>query len=97
MDHDLPRSEPSGRARLDQARRRLVAVEGFYVHLAIFALVVAALFVLDWATGQEWWVHWVIAGWGVGLAAHALATFAKVPEAIRHWERRKVREYMRRP
>ncbi|MET0569541.1 MAG: 2TM domain-containing protein [Hyphomicrobiaceae bacterium] len=82
-------------ARLDRARRQLAAVEGFYIHLAAFAIVIAALVALNWATGDEWWVQWVFAGWGLGVVAHALAVFGKAPAALRHWEQRKVREYMR--
>jgi len=82
-------------ARLDQARRRLAAEMGFYIHFAAFILVVTALFALNWATGEGWWVQWVFAGWGIGVAAHALAVFGRTPAAIRHWEQRKVRQYMR--
>ena len=97
MDNTPNKAAPAvaDHARLDRARRQLAAVEGFYIHLAAFAIVIAALLALNWATGDEWWVQWVFAGWGLGVVAHALAVFGKAPAALRHWEQRKVREYMR--
>jgi len=85
----------SEHARLDRARRQLAAVMGFYAHLAAFLVVIAILAALNWASGDEPWVQWVIAGWGLGVVAHALAVFGRAPAALRHWEQRKLREYMR--
>lgn len=82
-------------ARLDRARRQLAAVTGFYAHLAAFFLVIVGLALLNWASSDVWWVHWVIIGWGLGLGAHAFAVFGRAPAAFRHWEQRKLREYMR--
>lgn len=82
-------------ARLDRARRRLADIMGFYIHSAVFVAVLLGLLGLNWAMDDEWWVQWVFVGWGIGVIAHAVAVFGKIPASIRHWEQRKVREYMR--
>lgn len=91
------RSNAADRVRLEQAVKRVAAIEGFYIHLAAFAAVLIGLFALNWASGEEWWVQWVFAGWGIGVAAHAFSVFGRAPTAIRGWEQRKLREYMRNP
>lgn len=81
--------------RLDRARRRLAAVEGFFIHLGVFVVVMAGLVALNWAMHDQWWVQWVFLGWGLGVLFHALAVFGRMPAAVQHWEKRKLREYMR--
>jgi fatty acid desaturase len=85
------------RSRLKQAKRRLGAIKGFYIHLAVFTLVVAGLLAVDLATGGEWWVHWVLLGWGIGVVAHAIAVFGRLPRAVTEWEQRKLRQLMQGP
>jgi hypothetical protein len=46
----------------------------FVIHLAIFVLVVSLLAALNlYRNPQKIWFVWVLAGWGIGLAAHDLA------------------------
>jgi hypothetical protein len=80
--------------RLARARRQLAALEAFYIHLFVFATVLAALAVINWATGGPWWVLWVLLGWGVGVLAHALTVFGQTSRAIADWEERKLREFL---
>ena len=48
----------------------------FYDHLAIYLVVNAALCALDVLTGTDKLLfYWVLGGWGIGLAAHALRVF----------------------
>lgn len=82
--------------RLAQARRRVEAIKGFYIHLAVFVVVMLGLVVVDAATGERWWVHWVFFGWGIGILVHALAVFGQAPAFVEAWERRKIDELMRR-
>ena len=65
-------------ARLDAARRRVAALKGFYIHVGVFALVLAGLLILNSLTGGPWWVVWVFLGWGAGVLAHGLALSAPV-------------------
>jgi hypothetical protein len=81
---------------VSRARRRLADLKGFYIHLFIFAAVVGGLFLVNVGTGGAWWVQWVFFGWGIGMVAHAIATFWRTPTFISQWERRKLRQLMGR-
>ena len=70
-----------------EAVERLQARRGFFVHLGVYIIVNAALF-LQWAIvtpGAGYWPIWTLFGWGVGLAFHGLAVFAgnKEPDEAR--------------
>jgi hypothetical protein len=80
--------------RLAQARRRLAALKGFYVHLLVFAMVLAGLAIINLATGGPWWVLWVLLGWGIGILAHAVAVFGRSSQMIADWERQKLRQFL---
>jgi multisubunit Na+/H+ antiporter MnhB subunit len=83
--------------QVQSARRRVAEIEGFYVHLSVYVGVLVLLTALNATTvGDQWWVHWVWLGWGIGVLAHAFAVFAEKPQFIVNWERRKFREIVRR-
>ncbi len=48
------------------ARRR-----GLKIHAMAFVVVTALLGAFDWYTAEPYWIHWVVMGWGTGLAMHA--------------------------
>lgn len=50
---------------------------GFRTHAVIFAGVTALLAAVDWYTADPYWVHWVILGWGAGLAGHYWLAFMR--------------------
>jgi hypothetical protein len=81
--------------KLARAKRRVAALKGFYVHLTVFVLVMAGLAVINFLTGQPWWVLWVLLGWGIGLLAHGLAVSVRTSRAIANWEERKTQQYLR--
>ena len=81
---DAPlRSDVQDNAKLARARRRVAAIKGFYVHLLVFALVLAGLFAINAVSGGPWWVLWVLFGWGIGVVAHGLAVFGRTPPGSR--------------
>jgi len=95
---DAPlRSDVQDNAKLARARRRVAAIKGFYVHLLVFALVLAGLFAINAVSGGPWWVLWVLFGWGIGVVAHGLAVVGRTPQAIADWEERKVRQLANEP
>jgi hypothetical protein len=89
-----PRSPRPGGPRLAEARRRVAALKGFYIHLIVFALVLLGLFIINSASGGPWWVLWVFVGWGLGVAAHGLAVSGRGSRTIAAWEERKLRDYL---
>ena len=89
-----PHPAPTEQERLARARRRLAALKGFYVHLLVFVMVLAALTIINIATGGPWWVLWVLLGWGIGVLAHAATVFGGSSRAVASWEERKLREFM---
>jgi len=48
------------------ARRR-----GLRLHAMAFVVVTVLLGAFDWYTAEPYWIHWVVMGWGAGLATHA--------------------------
>ena len=80
--------------RLEMARVRARELRDLHSHLVVFGAAMALLAVLDALTGGGWWVQWPLAGWGVGLAAHAVTLWGRRrwgPE----WEDRKVTELLK--
>lgn len=50
--------------------------KGFWIHLTAYVVVVGALAILNLSNNPDkLWVLWVAGGWGIGIAAHALAFF----------------------
>lgn len=76
--------------KIAKAKRKVEAMTGFYIHAFVFAAVILGLFVLNATSGDDWWVHWVVIGWGLGLALHAGLVWGRVADRITHWQLRKV-------
>jgi hypothetical protein len=78
--------------KLARAKRQVAAIKGFYIHLFVFVVVMATLLAINLATTGIWWVQWPFFGWGIGVLAHALAVFGRMPRVIQKWEARKIQE-----
>jgi hypothetical protein len=51
--------------------------KGFAIHLAAYLLVNALLVGINLATNPDrLWCKWPLLGWGVGILAHGIATYA---------------------
>jgi 2TM domain len=88
-----PSSAPDAE-KLERAKRRVAAIKGFYIHLAVFVLVIAGLAVVNLVTGKPWWVLWVVLGWGIGVLGHAVGVYGRTPKVVENWERRKLEQLM---
>jgi hypothetical protein len=88
---------PTTRDEMRAAILHVSALRGFYIHLAVFGAAIALLVVINTFTKGDWWVFWVIGGWGIGVVAHAVGLFAP-PITLwgRDWERRKIRQRLGR-
>lgn len=54
--------------------RRDPSMRAFLGHLAVFVVVTTGLAILNvWRSPKDIWFVWVLAGWGIGIAAHYLA------------------------
>lgn len=59
------------------AERRADMKLAFRSHLMAYVVVNAGLLAIDLLTSPgEYWFYWPMLGWGLGLAAHGVATYA---------------------
>lgn len=65
-------SAPSERELRELATRRLTERRDFRVHLGVYLVINALLWILWAVTGADGfpWPLWVTLGWGIGLATH---------------------------
>ncbi len=70
--------------RVDEAANiaQVRAINGFYNHFMVFVAVIGVLVAINLATGDAFWVHWVILGWGIGIGLHAYIVFFVKPARI---------------
>jgi hypothetical protein len=81
--------------RYERARRRVRQIKGFYIHASIYVLINCLLAIINWGTSRgEVWFYWPLFGWGIGLAAHAIAVFGLGGVWGPEWEERKIREML---
>ena len=81
--------------RYREARRHARNVRSWYMHAAIYVLVIGGLLVLNLLQNPgRLWVGWSAFGWGLGLVAHGLSVFAGPTFFGAEWEERKIREYL---
>lgn len=76
------------------ARQRVEAKKGFFIHLLMYIVVNLFLVFVWWFTsgpGNYPWFVWVIAGWGVGVIANAIAVFIG-PKHGSNWESREIKK-----
>ncbi|WP_425305707.1 2TM domain-containing protein [Domibacillus aminovorans] len=60
------------------------------IHLTVYVLVNAFLFGINLSSNAgEWWFIYPLGGWGIGLLAHGISTFACGKFGV-EWEERKV-------
>lgn len=79
-----------------RARARVKELKEFYSHLAGYILVIGFMAIINFY-GDQWeypWFLWPAAGWGIGLAFHAMSAFQVNPLFNKNWEERKIKEYM---
>lgn len=73
-------------------------LRGFYLHVARYAMVTAALLAINlFATPHGMWALWVVAGWGLGVLLHASRVFRPAGVLGPQWERRQVEKRLGRP
>ena len=76
--------------KLLRAQKRVKELKKFYNHLAVYLVIMAILFFIDYSDGGEWWVHWPIIGWGIFVVIQGIS----VSKIAKGWEDKKIKEIM---
>ncbi len=79
---------------LRRAHKRAGDIRGFYLHLIIYLVANAGLFLIDVLDGDGWWFDWIAVPWGIFLAGHAIVVFVGRRFFGAEWEQRKVDKYL---
>ena len=66
----------NNREAYEQAKERLEAKYGFYIHLSVYVAVNLLLVIINLSTSSEaFWFQFPLLGWGIGVVFHALSVF----------------------
>jgi hypothetical protein len=82
-----------------KAKKKVKAKKEFYQHLMAFVIVNYFLLALNLVTSPfNWWFHFPLLGWGIGLAFHYVDVFGIPGFDIlsREWEDRELDKELRR-
>ena len=83
--------------RYRRARARVEQLRGLYIHAVIYLMINLGIIAINLLTSPGiFWFVWPLLGWGIGLAAHAVAVYGAGERWGREWEERKIRELMER-
>lgn len=88
--------------KIEQARKRIKDLKGFYTHLSVYILVnvfilAASTHVFTKISLNEYAVWGYLSTplfWGIGLTIHAIFVFVPSFGFIKQWEERKMKELM---
>lgn len=73
-------------------------IKGFYIHLMQYVVVIGVLAVINLVTHpSKLWFFWPAMGWGIGILAHAAATFEFIPFFGAEWEKKQIEKQLGRP
>ncbi|TYR79258.1 2TM domain-containing protein [Priestia megaterium] len=80
-----------------EAKEKVEKIRGFYIHLTVYVLVNTMLCIINFLTVPQFlWFFFPLCGWGIGITAHAIATFASNKRFGQRWEEKKIKKYMER-
>ncbi len=80
--------------KYNRAKEHVEKLKGFYVHLSVYLIMLPVFIVLNLRSTGFPWAIFPIAGWGMGLAGHAMETFNYHPFLGKNWEERKLKKFM---
>lgn len=93
-----PTHTPSASQQEQLALLEVRKLKGFYLHLAQYVVVIAALCAINLlTTPHRLWFYWPALGWGIGILAHAATIFGWLPFMGVDWEKRQVEKRLGRP
>jgi len=101
----MEKTHSSDKVRLDNIRRKVAKLKGFYTHLTIYLVINTTLLILKLVgnsyygesfMGPLWhfstFATWFF--WGIGLFFHGMKVFSNSSLFIRKWEERQIQKYM---
>lgn len=72
-------------------------LKSFYMHLAVYVLVMIFLTLLNYVTSSRWWVIWPMMGWGLGLAIHGATVLLEGGGLFNaEWEKKQIEKRLGR-
>jgi len=78
----------------DRARRKAKEIKSFYINLTCYLVCIPIVIIVNLTFSPQFHWFWFSAlGWGMGIAAHAMAAFG-YPFLGKDWEERKLKELM---
>jgi len=82
--------------RYEKARKKVQEIKGFYVHFAIYSIVISLIVIVNLRfTPQYHWFWYPMFGWGLGLFFHWFGVIGVDRLGFgKDWEERKIKEYM---
>jgi transcriptional regulator with XRE-family HTH domain len=99
MDTPMSSTTMSQSVRADEALAlaHVRKLKGFYIHLVLYGIIIGFLAIVNLVTYHHYlWFIWAALGWGIGILAHGMRVFDKVPFLNGDWERRQVEKYLGR-
>lgn len=84
-------SETTENLAYEKAVKRVKELKGFYGNLISYCIVIPFLVIVNLIISpKSLWFYWPMLGWGIGILAHGMNTFA----IGKNWEEKKIREIM---
>ena len=80
--------------KYERARKQVEELKGFYIHFAIYLIMVPVFIYLNYISTSFPWALFPIIGWGAGVSGHAMEVFNYNPFLGKGWEERKIKEFM---
>jgi len=77
-----------------RAKERVGHIKSFYMSLFAYCIVISFLTYLNLRTTRFLWVLFPALGWGMGLVSQWMSAFGYNPLFGKHWEERKINEFM---
>ncbi len=92
---DMMNGDERYEERYKEAKEKVEAIKGFYIHLVTYVCVNGFLIAVNLITSRHTlWFYWPLLGWGAGVLAHGIGVFGFDGLLGKDWEKRKIREIM---
>ncbi|HBK71581.1 MAG TPA: hypothetical protein DDZ39_08010 [Flavobacteriaceae bacterium] len=83
-----------------KAKEQVKKLKEFYIHLSVYIIINVGLLLLIYSgydVKRNFWNYgsfFTPLGWGLGLAIHAIVVFGPNLAFIKHWENRKLNQFI---